>query len=340
VNGHQLELSRDQILSHRRRVNGLDTRLPAGRTSLERAACLGLTDSMPRAALLSIHARVSGTEPSTWEDPSLVQVWGPRFSAYVIAARDRAVFTLGRLPEEGPKRRRAEETADRLEAFLAGRRMSYADAGHGMGIPPNMLRYATATGRVLIRWEGASRPTIWTVPAPEMDERDARRELLRRYLGGFGPGTPARFGDWAGIRPERARATFDDLTSEMLPVRSPIGEGSILAADEGSFRASPSPAAGVRLLPSGDPWFLLWGADRSLLVPDTILRPLLWTPRVWPGALLIDGEIAGTWRRADADVQISTWRTLAPAERVAVEAEAASLPIPGFLGRTLARWDA
>ena len=57
---------------------------------------------MPRAALLSIHARVEGAHPSSWEDPSLVQVWGPRFSTYVVPARDYAVFTLGRLPTMAP----------------------------------------------------------------------------------------------------------------------------------------------------------------------------------------------------------------------------------------------
>ena len=55
---------------------------------------------MPRAALLSIHARVEGTEPTSWEDPSLVQVWGPRFSAYVVAERDYALFTVGGLPDD------------------------------------------------------------------------------------------------------------------------------------------------------------------------------------------------------------------------------------------------
>ena len=50
---------------------------------------------MPRAALLSIYARVDGTQASSWEDPSLVQLWGPRFSTYVVPARDRAVFTWG-----------------------------------------------------------------------------------------------------------------------------------------------------------------------------------------------------------------------------------------------------
>jgi hypothetical protein len=60
---------------------------------------------MPRAALLSIHARVEGTEPSTWGDPSLVQLWGPRHNAYVVAARDLAVFSLGRLPDDPVGRR-------------------------------------------------------------------------------------------------------------------------------------------------------------------------------------------------------------------------------------------
>src|SRR5690349_15827125 len=164
-----LDLSRDTILGHRRRAGALDERLPPGGASLQRAAWAGLTDSMPRAALLSIHARVRGARPDTWEDPALVQVWGPRFSAYVVGNGDWAPFTLGRMPEDAAGRRRAIETADRLEAFLAGRTMSYSEAGHGMGHSPNALRYATTTGRVLIRWEGAHRPTVRTVAAPEVD---------------------------------------------------------------------------------------------------------------------------------------------------------------------------
>src|SRR5204863_1877782 len=96
----QLRVTRTQILAYRRRVGALDRRLPAGTRSLRRAAWAGLQDSMPRAALLSIHARVRGADPSSWEHPSLVQVWGPRFSTYVVPARDRALFTLARLPDD------------------------------------------------------------------------------------------------------------------------------------------------------------------------------------------------------------------------------------------------
>src|SRR5215467_78332 len=108
-----LELTRSQILAFRRRAAALDERLPRGQGALRRAAWAGLQDSMPRAALLSIHARMAGTEPASWEDPSLIQIWGPRFSAYVVAKRDLALFTLGRLPSEAAPLKRAQDIAAR-----------------------------------------------------------------------------------------------------------------------------------------------------------------------------------------------------------------------------------
>jgi hypothetical protein len=334
----RLDLTRAQILAHRRTVGALDERLPSGARSLRQAAWAGLQDSMPRAAVLSIHARVEGTRPDTWADRSLVQLWGPRFSAYVVAARDLAAFSLGRLPDDDRSRRFAEDLAARLEAFLAGRRMGYREAGDGLGEPPNRLRYAAPTGRVLIRWEGARQPTIWTVPPPDVDPADARLELARRYLHVFGPTMPAPFAEWAGIGPAQGRAAFEALGGSLTPVRTPVGEGWILTSDEPTFRADPRPAAAARLLPSGDAYFLLQGADREVLVPEADRRPLLWTPRVWPGAVLVGGEIAGTWRRADTTFTIEPWRRLSRAERDAVETEAESLPLPGVRADTRVRW--
>jgi hypothetical protein len=339
VSTPQLDLSRAQLLAHRRRVGALDERLPPGRSSLEHAVWAGAQDSMPRAAVLSIHARVAGTEPSTWEDSSLVQLWGPRFNAYVVAARDRGVFTLGRLPANAKGRQRAEDTAARLHAFLDGRRMRYDEAGRGLGVHPNALRYAAPTGTVLMRWEGARLPVIWTVPRPEIQPPEARLELARRYLHVFGPTTPAAFAKWAGIGSAEGRAAFEGLAGEVMPVRTPFGDGWILTSDEPSFTASPSPEAPARLLPSGDAYFLLHGVDREPLVPDEKQRRELWTPRVWPGAVLVGGEVVGTWRRANAVVAIQTWRRLSTAERQAVEAEAESLPLPGVRGQIVVRWD-
>jgi hypothetical protein len=323
----RLELTRAQILAHRRAVGALDRRLRPGPESLREAALAGLQDSMPRAAVLSIHARVERTKPTTWQDLSLIQLWGPRFSAYVVAAPDLAVFSLGRLPDDGPGRRRAEDLAHRLRDFLDGRRLSYGEAGHALGVNPNALRYAAPTGTVLIQWEGARQPLIWTVPPPDVDPSEARLELARRYLHVFGPTTAISFAEWAGIKPPRGKAAFAALAGSVTAVRTPVGDAWILTDDEASFRAPPQSPAAARLLPSGDAYFLLQGADRELLVPDAEQRRSLWTPRVWPGAVLVAGEIVGTWRRAHADLTLESWRRLSSAERVAVEAEAAALPL-------------
>lgn len=334
----RLELTREQILTYRRSVQALDERLSPGPDSLRQAAWAGLQDSMPRAALLSIHARVEGTEPSTWEDPSLAQLWGPRFSAYVVARPDIAVFSLGRFPDAASGRRRAEGLAERLRDFLDGRTMTYGQAGRAIGVHPNELRYATTTGTVLIRWEGARQPTIWTVPPPEMTLLEARAELARRHLRFFGPSTAETFARWAGIKPPVGRAAFEALAGSLTPVRTSIGDAWILADDEPSIRAPAGPTAPARLLPSGDTYYLMWGTDRELLVPDAHRRAELWTSRVWPGAVLAAGDIVGVWRRDGPSVSIDIWRRLAPNERTAIEAEAAALPLPDLRTPIRVRW--
>ena len=335
----QLALTRAQILGFRRRVGALDERLPAGPRSLRKAAWAGLQDSMPRAALLSIHARVEGAEPSSWEHPSLVQLWGPRYQNYVVAARDLAVFSLGRLPDEAKGRRRAEETAARLQAHLNGTQLGYGEAGRTLGVHHNSLRYAATTGTVVIRWDGARQPIVWTVPPPTVDAHEARLELARRYLHVFGPATSATFAQWAGISGRTAVAAFGSLRRSLTAVRTPLGDAWILTRDESAFRADPGPTAPARLLPSGDAYFLLQGAERALLVPDADRRGELWTPRVWPGAILLDGEIRGTWRRAHDTITAQPWGQFSAAARDAVEAEAAALPLPGVEGRIVVRWN-
>ncbi|MGA7269898.1 MAG: crosslink repair DNA glycosylase YcaQ family protein, partial [Acidimicrobiia bacterium] len=287
---------------------------------------------------LSIHARVEKTGPKVLEDPSLVQLWGPRFSAYVVAESDIAVFTLGRLSDNPGSRRVAQDLADRLRSLLGDESMPYGEAGRRLGEHPNRLRYAAPTGTVLLRWDGARQPTIRSVPPPDMDPHEARLEMVRRYLHVFGPGTPEAFSAWAGVKPPAGSAAFEALRSSLTPVRSPTGQGWILADDEGEMRLTPGANAQTRLLPSGDAYFLLWGEDRELLVPEADHRQLLWTPRVWPGAVLVDGEVVGTWRRAKNRVRIQTWSRLERAAREAVVAEATSLPLPDLHTEIVVDW--
>jgi DNA glycosylase AlkZ-like len=335
----RLKLTRRQILAFRRNVGAVDARLPMNAQSLRRAAWAGLQDSMPRAALLSLHARVEDVEPATWAHSSLMQLWGPRYNAYVVPKRDFALFSLGRLPESGKGRLRAEQMAERLHAGLDGARMTDREVARKIGIG-NAMRYAATTGTVAIRWEGARAPVVWTIPAPGIDPADACRELARRYLHVFGPATASGFARWAGISQPSAVKAFASLEESMLPVRSPLGDEWLLADDEPAIRAAESPAAPARLLPSGDAYFLLQGTDRELLVPRADQRLRLWTSRVWPGALLVEGEVRGTWRRATHVVRIEAWTRLSRAARDSVEAEARSFPLPDVTREIEVVWDA
>jgi Winged helix DNA-binding domain len=315
-----VKLTREQILAFRRRTNGLVERLPKTDDSLRRAAWAGLQDSMPRAALLSLHARVAEIESEDWDHPALMQLWGPRFQVYVVPKQDFALFSVGRHPDA-----RAKEMAKRLHAHLGRSRQTDREVGAAIGVG-NGMRYATTTGTIAIRWAGARAPVIWRVPAPKISPADACRELARRYLHVYGPSTAPRFARWAGISKREAADAFASL--ELLAA----GDAVLLAEDEELARSKPERESGVRFLPSGDAyWLLLDEAERTLLVPDAKRRAQLWTPRVWPGALLVDGQIRGTWRRAQHTMQIETWGRV---DRARVEEEAATLPLP--LDRELA----
>jgi hypothetical protein len=306
----RLVVTRPQVLAYRRSVQALNERLPLGPRALRQAAWAGLQDSMPRAALFSIHARVEGATPTTWEARSLVQLWGPRYSVFVVAERDAAIFTLGRWPDDEPSRRRSADLAARLARQLGGQTMTHVQAERALGERSNRLRYATLTGTVRMRWDGARQPTLWTVPTPAIGPDQARLELARRYLHVFGPTTAEAFAGWAGISLQAATGAFQALRRSLTPVRTPIGEAWILTGDAPALAAPPKVTAPARLLPSGDVFFLLQGADRAFLVPDATDRARLWTSRVWPGAVLVDGDLAGTWRRNQGTVSIEPWRRL------------------------------
>ena len=136
------------------------------------------------------------------------------------------------------------------------------------------------------------------VPSPEIDPAEATRELARRYLHVFGPGTSKGFDRWASIDARKAAAVFDDLgksSSGCDTVRRRVDARSGRGHRPGACGA----ARAVPIPPSGDAYTLgVTSEDRALLLPDEAQRRELWTPRVWPGALLVAGKVVGTWRRA------------------------------------------
>ena len=172
------------------------------------------------------------------------------------------------------------------------------------------------------RPSGRSRLRRSTRPTPAASSLDATSTSSGRPPLTASPGGQ-------GSREAQAAAAFASLEGSLLAVRTPLGDEWLLADDEPAVRAAETAPAAARLLPSGDTYFLLDGRERELLIPQADQRERLWTSRVWPGALLVEGEIRGTWRRAQHTVEIDAWTRLTRGMRDAVEAEAGALPLPG-----------
>jgi hypothetical protein len=300
------------LLGYRLRANGL---LVRGR--LADALPAGVQDSAPRAAQLSLHARVAGLPVEGWADPSLCQVWGPRWAVYLIRAADLAVFTVGRLPRDDHD---ITGQADRIAAALGDREISPAAVAGELGLGEHDLRGLSRSGRFLLRWD-ASRVTVRAVDPPAGEPADARRELARRYLLVAGPSDHRAFAKWAAIPPRDAAITFRELSGELVDV-----DGRQLLADHQDLWA-PATATGVRLLPGEDAFLR---PDRDILVPGPEQRAILF-PRhptgVLRGAILVAGRVRGWWQRQGGKVGLHPFGDpgcwLADAET-----EAWTLPIP------------
>lgn len=320
----------------------LDRKLPAG--SLAAAAWGGMQDSIPRSGVLSLHARVEGTQPDSWEAAEVAQVWF-RGSDYIVPREDAGVFTIGSSPSDPARMQRLEHLADEIHRVTSGQTLTVREVTARLGLPhPTNLRDVTFTGRVHIRWNASQ---IWLIPVdrPHIDVEDARRELARRHLHWFGPTTLARLARWTGMEARDAAATWAlvERDVERLEVEGADGgtEPRFMLRDDLDELLHAQPIAGVRLLPYDDAFTKL---DRELLVPDPELRrrvlPVVGQSTLGhaPGAILVDGEIVGSWQRQQRRVRIHPWSTLRVGIRDAVEAEALAFPIAGGSKPTVA-WE-
>jgi hypothetical protein len=324
-------VTRGQVLGYRLRANHLDQRL--AREEVDEAAYVGLQDSVPRSALLSLHARVEDVDFDAWNDPNLVQVWGPRGSVYVIPKSDFAVFTLGRLPRNADQRRAIEEDAQRIRDLLDVSDRPGLDTVTGGSV--RRFREAAATGTIRIRWDGSS-IEVWAAEPPDADVEACRLELARRYLHALAPSSSSHFATWAGIEREEATDTWTALQDELVDVRVRGSSRQALAESAGSLIGDDETPDTTRLLPPGDPYLL--ARDREAVVPDERHRSQLWPQgNVPPGGLLVEGELAGTWRRQLHSFTITPWQLIGTEVKDVIQTDVEAMPSLGASEPTV-RW--
>lgn len=160
-------------------------------------------------------------------------------------------------------------------------------------------------------------------PRPQITQNtiDAPRlVLLHAYLRVNGPTTKAQFRTWAGAV-ATATAEFWNQVGGIVSVSVENNRGDLPQALFHEFEGA-DPARGVALLPANDPY--LRQVDRTLLVPDRARRQQVYRALSGPGALIVDGEVAGIWRyrRADQEVTIETFQTLTRKQKSAAQDQA------------------
>ncbi len=138
----------------------------------------------------------------------------------------------------------------------------------------------------------------------------SRHDLLLATLRFFGPLTPHQVADFldvplAEVAARWAQLLEDGTLTEVTVTRrsrgsDPVdseeagrGQRAMRTADLGNMEGAATSGL-VRLVGPYD--LFLQGRDRHLLVPDPQRREALWPALGRPGAVLLDGEVIGTWQ--------------------------------------------
>jgi hypothetical protein len=230
-----------------------------------------------------------------------------------VAERMRALVT-GPTVKGELSRRLAEELPEPYLRFCRS-----CDAIHAYEQP-----FRLAALRAGLELEpGTSPPVLRPVPGFAEAAAEDRFDLIRCYLRLLGPAAPKHVAEFLDSPVKEVKARWPE---DAVEVDVEDGERRwVLAEDEAALRSAAT--EGARLLGPYD--LFLQARDRATLVPDRARAKELWPVLGRPGAVLVDGDIVGTWRPRKAGkrftVLVRTWGAMSAATREVVAAQAERL---------------
>jgi Winged helix DNA-binding domain len=178
------------------------------------------------------------------------------------------------------------------------------------------LTHAPETGY----WRTTGRTRYLTIAHDAEQPEEARVELVRRYLGAFGPATPADVSEWSGLRVRELERSLESL--EPL-ARFRDERGRVLLDLPRAPRPSADTPAPVRLMPRFDN-LILSHKDRNRVLADEH-RGLVIDGGWVRSTFLVDGFVAGTWEVEDGRVRLEPFAPLPRVAQRELREEAASL---------------
>jgi Winged helix DNA-binding domain len=371
------ELTWESTLAWRMRRHHLVARAPR-RSLVELVDRIGgLHAQVMSSAELTAWARVDELSPDAirdalWKSRSLVKLWAMRGTLHLLPARKLGLWVGGLGTYEHHLKpvwlRNFEITRTELETLilavgraLDGELMTREQLGTEVarvmgskdvkekikGSWGPYLKPASFRGKLCFGPNDGQR-VRFTAPASwlrgELDRVDgeaALREITRRYLGAFGPGTRQDLARGWGVPQARAGRMLDALRDEIVPV-DVEGSGGWMLEKHAREAAMAQPVQAARLLPGFDMWVI--GAARgSAPLLDPAYGKRVYRDQGWISpVLLVNGRMEGVWRHERKGKRLLVTvepfaRKQAKWVRDQVEAEAKRLD--AFLGGGLSlRW--
>ncbi len=250
--------------------------------------------------------------------------------AWLDDARRAVTTLLADLPEGLPAAeiRQAVPLIDVKVAVSAGSVWSASRVLTHLGATGDLVRAVNAG-----HWR-TSRPR-WTLMRhwldhvePPLDAAAGYREIVRRWLGTFGPGTEADLVWWLGATKGIVRAALGELGAVEVGLDGG-GTGWVLPDDVDPPARGVGDEPWVALLPVLDPTVMGW-KERSFYLGEH--GPALFDRNGNAGTTAwVDGRVVGCWvQDDDGVVEVRLAQDVPTASRLALEAEAARLT--GWLG--------
>jgi len=229
--------------------------------------------------------------------PEDLRIWlgghGPAFLAAGVdplAVLDQAVSLLRERFPAAPQARKGELSGAISPDLPAPARPWCAGCGTEHVIE-NLFRLATLLAGLEL--DRSDRHLVFRPPRKPVTDPLPDGSLLRAFAGYAGPIREGDASAWlvsgalGGVPKPRG---WTEIFAELAPVQ--LG-GAEYRMDLSGFGDAPPPPPLV-LLPPRDPYLL---GHRAFLVPDREIAKRVWRPQVSPGVLVVDGEVAGTWRQ-------------------------------------------
>lgn len=171
---------------------------------------------------------------------------------------------------------------------------------------------------------GTSPPVLQPMPPfTPLAEPLPQHDVVRGYLRLLGPATPPLVASYLDAPVADVKRRWPADAEEVR-----VGDAVRWLLDADTDTDAPAgPAETVRLLGPYD--LFLQARDRDLLVPDPARRKALWPVLGRPGAVLVDGEVAGLWRPRQSGgrlrVLVERWQPMGDRVRRQVQEQAARL---------------